>query len=363
MALMMNTDASGATTSNSSNIDGFPVPMSQPTISTILAEVISLLIFETRVEHATPAYMSILSVLTGQCLQQHLTSKSSQTGMNGMNSGGMRSDSQSDASFDSTPKKIVSIRLIDPLDLSVPSVAEVCQTDRVLWSLLTISKKTMHTASAPSRASVALCLRMYRHILSEANWKSTVIPKKSFLSAMAGFSTFNNEENVAVMDHDSEEFFVIVHLLCIVCRSIIMGYLALEKQAASKSNQPSPQVGVLPSFGELQECLAPGVKSDLANSLLEALEKCRFCLRRRFEALWFLAIDWKQGQQPQPDKGSVGHIVDSSSLMKDNMEHYLTRTKPIVPASALFDVISGQLPNSDAANDSLRQLFPTSSFS
>ena len=157
-----------------------------------------------------------------------------------------------------------------------------------------------------------------------------------------------------------DELLSVVQLLCVLCRAIVLAYNGWEKANGAESPTAGSGSGsglslvsglvsgsaptTAPTFGELMSNLPPGTLSDVANSLLEALEHFSGLWRRRFDSVHFMRI---QGQ------GAGGGVVPSPVALAT--AGYMTQGWPCVPCRAIFDAL--KLPQQQSIDATFRKLF------
>lgn len=281
----------------------------------ILREVASLLLFTQQLEKAAVAYSSILGVFTGELLRST-----------------MATDESEGLSF---------------------QITELVKVEKILWYLLN-APTGVEDVPAPNKIAASHCVRFYRRLLNIANWRLGAAPK-GFLAEFAGV-----DHKATVKDSydlEIDEFFSVIHILSVICRAIILSYTSLEKKQS---------ITVDLKFGELLEHLAPGTKSDIANSLLESLEHCGKLWKRRYDRSFLLSVfsdnssnSISQNDNDSNSKQTNKNISENSNKFRLNSkEQFLSQALPSIPASEVFRSISEKLPMpKNISKDNLNKLF------
>lgn len=95
-----------------------------------------------------------------------------------------------------------------------------------------------------------------------------------------------------------DEYYSLLNIFSILCRTIIMAYNAMEKQqskyaaGAGISTDSVAAVSGTVSMNDLMHILPPGMKSDLANSFLEGMEYAMNNWKKRLLCIRFSSIDF-----------------------------------------------------------------------
>jgi len=104
-------------------------------------------------------------------------------------------------------------------------------------------------------------------------------------------------------------------------------------------------------FGELLEHLAPGTKSDIANSLLESLEHCGKLWKKRYDRSFLLSVF----------KSNINYHtanIEKDKFKLNSREQFLSQALPPIPGSEVFRSISEKLPMpKNISGDNLNKLF------
>jgi hypothetical protein len=265
--------------------------------------------------------------------------------------------------------------------------------------------------AVPSKGEAATCLRIYRRALQAASWKPDAWRERSasqvgllnFVGgsaaaaaaigasvgggrgggAGAGGDADADEEGKgridasAVVALEVEEVFVLVNMLSVLCKAIVLAHKSYEK----KLGVPSTVIGsskVEPqcvSYEVLFQALAVGTKSDVANSVLECLSSCTYIWKRRFDGN--LLKNFKdatlllkhQQAVPQAAGAAVGplavgplasNLAGRKLMLHTIMEankRFLLQVIPTVPASAVFQILTWNLPLPQTVYSFIQRLF------
>jgi hypothetical protein len=265
--------------------------------------------------------------------------------------------------------------------------------------------------AVPSKGEAATCLRIYRRALQAASWKPDAWRERSasqvgllnFVGgsaaaaaaigasvgggrgggAGAGGDADADEEGKgridasAVVALEVEEVFVLVNMLSVLCKAIVLAHKSYEK----KLGVPSTVIGsskVEPqcvSYEVLFQALAVGTKSDVANSVLECLSSCTYIWKRRFDGNLLknfkdATLLLKQQQAvPQAAGAAMGplavgplasNLAGRKLMLHTIMEankRFLLQVIPTVPASAVFQILTWNLPLPQTVYSFIQRLF------
>ena len=225
-------------------------------------------------------------------------------------------------------------------------------TEQWLWSLV-MSADPIAEVPAPPKARISENLKHYRKVLTEANWRlrDGVGESRSALE-VAGVAGGAVEEAV---DLHAEEYFASLNLLCLVCKTIILAYNALEKEkekgnSKASVDKSSVMVNTLASagapltMGSLLAELHPGTRSDLANAYLEALEGCHRAWCRRYDGLQYNIRDIEE-EHPSDMSYSVDFLTieKNRKLLLNLQQGPLKQDRPCMPAAEIFRSITSTL--------------------
>lgn len=287
-----------------------------------------------------------------QVFLENITSfhvSSSQNGMNSEQSSSILSTPRSTSSFGALlgmeSSNNVSQSAI-PTTASNISASEVASSANVLTSLI-LSDVSINQFTAPSKSGTALCLKYAKKVCSDGNWKMVSMEPKSFFDFVTGGHQVHHEKthkNSDYLDRDSyniasiNEYYSILHIISILCRVIIMGHNAYEKQGNSKTER---------TLKELFDCLPAGTKSDIANAFLEGLEYFLNIWKTRIHHCTFSDIDMN-GVMTVKTKNSIKYI--KAKYMNGN-EHLVIA--PNLPLIGVFCAISDNLAIAPSVQEAL----------
>jgi hypothetical protein len=348
----------------------------------IFREVASLLLFGKRAELTNTGCHVVLSMLTGELLA---ASDSATTTSDPISN--LMIDTPTHAARSSgsaTPNPL-------PTALTVLTPSMISEVEHLLWAIVLAPSPLFCTCPAPPRAVAAYCLRYYRKILSAAKWKvkslnyyaskdtsnngrsGTESGGRSIFTFSSSQSTMNTSHQL--VEPDVEEIFAVIHLLSVICRAVLLGYIGISKQHAR-----SPAESFVDSrserftFSQLLEALTPGTKSDIANLMLEAIAHCNRLFRRRYSRLWlspgnervsdasllqltrYMNEDFISNNQSSPwirnrNSGTAHPVI------YEFMDRYIRQPVPIFPTMALFEEISSSLPMPVSVTQTLTSIF------
>lgn len=157
----------------------------------------------------------------------------------------------------------------------------LARVDKLLWALLT-SPAAVSDMMIPSKAEAALCLKYYKRLLNAARWNDAGagFSGQSFSKGVNLSWLWGSASEAPVHSLEVEELLSVVHLLSVLTKAIVLAHGAMEKTGLD--------TGRGMSLGLALQNLPPGLNSDIANSLLEALERCVEIWRKRFSTLALL---------------------------------------------------------------------------
>ena len=93
---------------------------------------------------------------------------------------------------------------------STLTIADIANAEKLLWGLLAAQNESS-TAAVPPKNEAAMCLKLYRHILHTAEWRSN---SKGFVSGRSlTLSDLNGE---------CEECFSLLSILGVLCRTVLL---------------------------------------------------------------------------------------------------------------------------------------------
>jgi len=220
----------------------------------IARDVLSLALFKRPADEAGPEAAAILSLLTGELFAD---------GPQGQGQGqGAQIDFQA-----------------------------LAAVDRVVWAILT-SPASVHDIALPPKTDFALCLKVHKRLLNAAKWHPSSTNGGSNGQGGAGgglglglLRLWGAASPPIPLSLDLDEFLSVVHLASVVTRAIVLAYSVHDKATAAAGGAGNGATGGMVTLGAALAHLPPGLNSDVANSLLEGLERCVGLWRRRFRSL------------------------------------------------------------------------------
>jgi hypothetical protein len=233
--------------------------------------------------------------------------------------------------------------------------ADVVRVEQIIWSLVT-ARGSVADALVPTKAEAALCLRYCRRALNSSKWGGgykgrggkSILENvlNNFASSIGTSSRSAKEQGVhddaSTCSTDIDELFACITVMSAVCRTLVLSYNQLQKEKTPPTDMEQPT-----SLTQLFSYLPKGTASDVANSLLEAVENCTGLWRRRFENIDFL----KTGSEYAFDRKVSGFLekrqfcADSNKTALINTVEcaertYLTFSKPSLPCRAIFEELN-----------------------
>ena len=171
----------------------------------------------------------------------------------------------------------------------------LARVERVLWALLT-SPSSVGDILVPPKSDAALCLKYYKRLLNAAKWSASAVAKPVSSSVWP----WGKPADTNAPSHEVDELLSCVHLLSVLARAIVFAHSTHDK--ALQQQQQQQAVGVPSSasplsLGAALSVLPPGTNSDVANSLLEALERCVGIWKRRFRSLFIFEHNQQHSNQ------------------------------------------------------------------
>ena len=249
--------------------------------------------------------------------------------------------------------------------------SDLVHTEKHLWALLNSPVSVLDTPS-PSKNEASHLLKHYRRLLNDSRWRATPVKREGFLSVFAFGSTRPAEDTPFEQELDS--FFSTIQVLCVFCRAIVLAHNTFDRQ----KNAPRGDV----TLGRLMQCLPLGIKSDMANALLAALEHCAVNAKRCFKALQVDVPCRSSGSSASGDDrerntslsppspsilssteplscdGPRGNLTQGSEEPTQSArERYLREAVPVLPALAVLKTISDQLPIPQSIEETLYTIF------
>jgi hypothetical protein len=388
--------AAGFSWNRASLLDMLGDPAGPDFNASIVREVMYLLLFPAKVDVPQTAFKAALDLITGtayaaefssggapshtfaptpQTTPRHIERTSSDTSLNGTGDfSGLQSP---------TP---------EPATLPIAR-HDFAKAEKLLWSMLTAHDE-LSTTATPSKAEAAACLRVYRRLLQTAHWKPDSLSSKQttrsgllhFMSAATGanFSGDIDESQDAGQGGGSdalqsivlevEEVFCTLNLLSALCKALVLAHKTREKKLGpalfaglNGANDTSTV-----SLEELFESVSVGTKSDFANSILECLSNCAYLWRRRYEPSLLatfksanLLLQKPTNASPDSTAGTVSHPGGISGrprtlvahTLKEANRRFLLQDSPVIPASAVFRLVTKNIPLPKSVHEFIHLLF------
>ena len=133
---------------------------------------------------------------------------------------------------------------------------------------------------------------------------------------------------------EAEEVCIAMHLICTICRAVVLAYNVVEKQNGMSSDN-SKSLPVL-TFSELISVLPTGSTSDIANALLEGIEYGMVLWIRRYERLSFSVPKAKSASEfiVGPAVPAVGAFRWVSQNLPDSVEELFIHTLSMLTHSS-----------------------------
>lgn len=271
-------------------------------------------------------------------------------------------------------------------------LSQLARSEKLLWALLT-AHNPHEVTSLPSKSEVALCLKVYRRVLSAAGWKVSAFENKTLTSSglfnlvgLTGGSSrkalsFSVDLDDSSYDVESsldttpslvlevEELYSIVNMQASLCKCIVLAFKSYEKTRIPPP--PPPAVAECEEKGEeevllyqqLFDGLSVGTKSDVANSVLESLHSFAYLWKRRFDRDLLRSFRDSHTQLRATDLPALSpsprlsRAAALSHTIKASNNRFVTQDVPILPAVALFKVVSKQLPLPKSVEEFIQRLF------
>ena len=329
----------------------------------ILREVLYLLLFPARSDVNTLEFSAMMDLITGQMCSLEMAA--------------LRANEDCSASASGRD------------DASSGQLSQLAQSEKLLWALLT-AHDTQEVCSLPSKSEVALCLKVYRRVLAAAGWKVSAFENKTLTSSglfnLVGLTGGSSRKalNFSVDLDDSsydvessldttpslvlevEELYSIVNMQASLCKCIVLAFKSYEKTSIPPA---------LAAVGECEEAvllyqqlfdgLSVGTKSDVANSVLESLHSFAYLWKRRFDR--DLLRSFRDSNSllrvvdlPVPTPSQFHPLSRAAALshtIRVSNKRFVTQDVPILPAVALFKVVSKQLPLPKSVEEFIQRLF------
>jgi hypothetical protein len=254
-------------------------------------------------------------------------------------------------------------------------MSDISKAENHLWHMLGL-KTEQDVIEAPSRVTTSYCLRLYRKILSESQWRAQDFSAKN--TEVYSFMQFMGINNVFAplnptstkmenkkgfqLDSELEELFCCYNVMSLACRALLVSYNTVQKQhkRSSKASEEQMDQRSSLSYQHLLNGLGVGIKSDLANSMLEGLNSFTFIWKRRFcKSLLVKLRD--AGLFTRRSSGLQGNefteSIDAKRVQIDINKRYLLQDQPIIPAFAMFRVLCHDLPLPKSLEDYVERMF------
>jgi len=316
----------------------------------ILREVLYLLLFPSRSDVSALEFNAMMDLITGQMCSQELSA--------------LYNDD-------------------DSLRGNRDQLSQLAKSEKLLWSLLTAHDPS-EVCSLPSKSEVALCLKVYRKVLAAAGWKVSAFENKALTSSglfnLVGLGTrkalnFSVDVEDSSYDVESsldttpslvlevEELYSIINIQASLCKCIVLAFKSYEKSRilpTSPSNESNISGGEEVLYQQLFDYLSVGTKSDVANSVLESLHSFSYLWKRRFDRDLLKSFRdsntlLRAGDHPVPLR--ISRVAALSHTIGTSNKRFVSQDVPILPAVALFQVVSKQLPLPKSVEDFIQRLF------
>jgi len=262
--------------------------------------------------------------------------------------------------------------LFSPHEADSLDAAALVSIDRVLWALLT-SPASVNDIPLPPKADTALCLKVHKRLLNLAKWNPSST-SGARASSSSSSSDADGSQTAArglasgiigarawlwgasapapALSLEVDELLSVVHLASVATKAIVLAHSIQEKQHANGagSNKEEGGAQMTPTLGAALALLPPGLNSDAANSLLEALERCVGLWRRRFRSLSILRS--ASSGAPGPARRLVTFSQARARFFRGQMHG--------VPTMAFLGTRGGvreKLPRPEVVDDTVKRLF------
>lgn len=249
---------------------------------------------------------------------------------------------------------------------------EISNAEKHLWHFVGMESED-DLLEAPSRTIASYCLRLYRKILTESQWKAQDFSAKntevySFMQFMGIKNVFAPVDSTSTkvdnkgfqLDSEIEELFCCYNLMSLASRASLVSYNAVQKQQQhQRVATPQQSRTQAVSYQTLLNSLAVGIKSDLANSMLEGLNSFTFIWKRRFNKALLGKLKASGLFQPKIDMQNSERLVieDLRKVQVNIHKRYLVQIQPIIPAFAIFRVLCHGLPLPKSLEDYVDRMF------
>lgn len=333
----------------------------------ILREVLYLLLFPARSDVSALEFTAMMDLITGQMCSLEMAALHANEDCSATVSG--RDEASSG------------------------QLSQLAQSEKLLWALLT-AHDTHEVCSLPSKSEVALCLKVYRRVLAAAGWKVSAFENKTLTSSglfnLVGLTGGSSRKalNFSVDLDDSsydvessldttpslvlevEELYSIVNMQASLCKCIVLAFKSYEKTsippaaAAASAAVGECEEAVL-LYQQLFDGLSVGTKSDVANSVLESLHSFAYLWKRRFDRDLLRSFRdsnalLRATDLPATTPSQFHRLSRAAALshtIRVSNKRFVTQDVPILPAVALFKVVSKQLPLPKSVEEFIQRLF------
>lgn len=237
--------------------------------ASIIRDVVSVLLFRQQSDDVSPAQAAALSLFTGE----------------------LYAEPNEGAPDSLSPASTVGTTPTHPLSAHSPGLraisSHIPHTDTLLWSVLT-SPAAVDDIPVPSKEDAALCLKYYKRLLNLARWNAHTAPGAASGPFAAASWLWGASTDTPLPSLEVEELLCVAHLMSVLAKAVVLAHGTHEKaEKAGPSTAGLGAPGPL-RLGAILRLLPPGLNSDIANSLLEALDRCVAVWRRRFRSLAIL---------------------------------------------------------------------------
>lgn len=252
------------------------------------------------------------------------------------------------------------------LPAEVLSAADLCRTERMLWTVASMpSTAIAHSYSlAMDSLQLGQSMRIYRRLLQMAEWRAHGFSDRQQLHADSSRSllTFlgvtNGPEGAAGDGNGKlvgstlcvglEELWVTLNLLATACKVL------LQAHAAHKKLVKQLATGV--PIAAMLNALPVGMRSDVANGLLEALTGFTLVWRKRFERRLMDAL--REGAEAS----SASNAEDDGAVCRElhvslGNQRYLLQSVPSLPMIYIFQLLTDGLPAPRSLISYLERIF------
>ncbi len=253
-------------------------------------------------------------------------------------------------------------------------MSDISKAEKQLWNLVGMESED-ELFEAPSRLMASYLLRLYRKILNESHWKAQDFSSKnsevySFMEFMGINNVFSSQLDRAtasklvndgfLIDSEMEELFCCFNLLALTSRAFLVSYNAMQKHKLSESTKVQTEKSV--SYQQVLKSLGFGIKSDLANSILEGLNGFTVIWKRRFRKqllrkLRYMGLFHRGCTGINESIFKCSELEDLRSCTMRLNRRYLIQRQPVIPAYAIFRVLCCDLPLPKSLEEYVDRMF------